>query len=352
MTEPKTAADIWFDAQRIAFAPLMFQAARCLLDFGVLRAVEAAGREGLSPEEAAASTHVSVYGAKVLLEAGLSLSLVRRKEDGRYRLDRTGHVLLHDELTRANFEFTRDVCYAGAERLKESIETGKPAGLRVFGDWPTIYEGLASLPPDVQKSWFGFDHHYSDRAFPEVLPRVFAARPRTLLDVGGNTGRWSLACARHDDAVALTLLDHPGQLQKARAALEAAGLGARARTVPLDLLDHAVPFPVGFDVVWMSQFLCCFAERDVVALLRRGAAALAPAGTLYVLETFWDRQSHPMGAYCLNASSLYFTAMANGVSNMYSAEDFLPLVAEAGLTVVDETDGIGVGHTLLACRPR
>ena len=50
---------------------------------------------------------------------------------------------------------------------------------------------LAQLPDQVQKSWFEFDHYYSDNAFPEVLPIVFANKPKRLLDVGGNTGKTS-----------------------------------------------------------------------------------------------------------------------------------------------------------------
>ena len=52
------------------------------------------------------------------------------------------------------------------------LEEGKPTGLKHFGDWPTIYEGLSSLPAQVQKSWFGFDHYYSDHSFDEAFDIV------------------------------------------------------------------------------------------------------------------------------------------------------------------------------------
>ena len=62
-------------------------------------------------------------------------------------------------------DFVHDVCYKGLFHLEESIETGKPAGLKELGDWPTVYEGLSQLPPDIQKSWFAFDHFFSDMLF-------------------------------------------------------------------------------------------------------------------------------------------------------------------------------------------
>jgi SAM-dependent methyltransferase len=348
---PDTVLDVRFAAQKIAFAPIMFQAARLCRDMGILTVVEEAGERGLTTEEIAERTRVSIYGIRVLTEAALSMNLV--KLDGeRFVLDHVGYVLLHDEMTRVNMDFTHDVCYAGFEKLDASIRDGRPAGLEVFGSWPTVYEGLSQLPEHVQKSWFSFDHYYSDGAFPAALPYVFQTKPKRLLDVGGNTGRFSLVCAAFDPNVRITILDLPGQLEKARANIAKAGLTARIEGVPLNLLDHSKPFPKGYDVVWMSQFLCCFPESDVVELIRRAGEALAPGGAVYILDTYWDRQPNPVATYCLHATSLYFTAIANGTSRMYHSKDLLACVEKAGLRVAEDRDGLSVSHTLWKCVKR
>ncbi len=97
----------------------------------------------------------------------------------------------------------------------------------MFGDWNTIYEGLSQLPEPVQTSWFAFDHYYSDRAFPSALRAVFNRPIARLLDVGGNTGKWALQCVTHDPQVHVTILDLPGQLQKAKRNIDAAGMAER-----------------------------------------------------------------------------------------------------------------------------
>lgn len=339
----------YLEAQRIAFAPLMFQAARVARDNGLLQAVEDAGPEGLTPEEAAEKAGSSRYGARVLLEGCLALQLVLLR-GGRYVIERAGRLVLHDEMTRVNMDFVHDVCYRGAFFLEQSIAEGRPVGLGVFGDWPTIYEGLSKLPPQVQKSWFAFDHFYSDAAFPQLLPGLFGGKPARILDVGGNTGKWALACTKFDPAVRVTILDHPGQLEQAKANATAAGVGDRVDGHAMDLLDHSRPFPKGFDLVWMSQFLDCFPEADIVQLLRRGREALAPGGKLCVLETYWDKQPNEVAQFCINATSLYFTCMANGTSRMYHSEDMRQCVAEAGLEVDDESQF--TYHTLFSCRAR
>lgn len=342
----KRVPEAFHQVHTLAFAPLFFQAAMAARNMGVLAAVHAAKEAGLVPAEVATKANVSLYAARVLLEGCLALKLVAL-EGGRYRLTDAGYLWQYDDMTRVNANFTQDVCYAGAAKLEESLRTGTPAGLSVFGPWPTIYEGLTQLPAPVQKSWFDFDHFYSDSAFPLAFPRVFSTKPKRLLDVGGNTGKWAIYCLTNDPDVHVTVLDHPGQLAKLRENAEAAGVSARLETVPIDLLDHTRAFPTGFDVVWMSQFLDCFGESDVLALMKRAGAALAPGGRLCVLEPFWDRQPNDVAELCLQGTSLYFTCMANGTSRMYHSQDFLDLIAAAGLSLVAD-EAVGVTHTMLS----
>jgi SAM-dependent methyltransferase len=318
-------------------------------NMGVLAAVHKSKSEGLAPSEVAARASCSLYAARVLLEGCLALELVTY-EGGRYRLTDAGYLWLFDDMTKVNANFVQDVCYEGAYHLETSLREGRPAGLKVFGEWETIYEGLTQLPPAVQKSWFDFDHFYSDGAFPLAFPRVFAQRPRTLLDVGGTTGKWAIHCLQNDPEVEVTVLDHPGQLDRLQQRAADAGVGARLRTVPIDLLDHDRPFPTGFDVVWMSQFLDCFGEPDIVRLLERGRAALAPGGRLCVMEAFWDRQPNDVAELCLQGTSLYFSCMANGTSRMYHSQDFLDLIPRAGLSVACDEE-IGMSHTMLTLSP-
>ncbi len=342
----KRVPEAFHQVHGLAFAPLFFQAAMAARNMGVLAAVHESKRHGLVPSEVATRAEVSLYAARVLLEGCLALKLVVL-EGGRYRLTDAGYLWLFDDMTRVNANFVQDVCYAGAAKLEESLRTSKPAGLPVFGPWPTIYEGLTQLPVEAQKSWFDFDHFYSDSAFPLAFPRVFAAKPKRLLDVGGNTGKWAIHCLSNDPTVEVTVLDHPGQLARVRENAEVAGVAARLHTVPTDLLDHTRPFPTGFDVVWMSQFLDCFGELDVLALIGRAKAALSPGGRLCILEPFWDRQPNDVAALCLQGTSLYFTCMANGTSRMYHSEDFLELIAKAGMKLVGD-EAVGLTHTMLS----
>lgn len=335
-------------AQKLAFSPIAFQATMCLLRLGILETVAEAGDDGIAASEIAAQRGISEYGVRVLLDMGLSTGLVWCK-NSRYVLDKIGYFVLHDEMTRINFDFVKDVCYAAMEDLQASIENGAPEGLKRFGDWPTLYSGLMRLQEPARTSWFSFDHFYSTNAFSEALKIVFATNPRHLLDVGGNTGRWALACAAHDPSVRITIADLPDQTSAARTVTAQTEYGSRIDTFDIDILDPEQSLPTGADTVWMSQFLDCFPEPQIVDILVRAARVLEPDGALFVMETLWDMQKHDAAAYSLNATSLYFTAIANGTSRMYESGDLQRMIGEAGLRVAAVHENLGRGHTLLHC---
>jgi ubiquinone/menaquinone biosynthesis C-methylase UbiE len=347
--DSKTAFEAKCEAQRIAFAPVVFQACRLLRKYGLLEQVYGSGAAGLTLSEIMSAATLPRYGVKVLMESGLGIGVFCLRA-GRFTLNKLGYFILRDPMTHANMDLVHDVCYRGLFHLDEALEQGRPAGLKTLGDWKTLYEGLSSLPPNVRQSWLTFDHYYSDQAFPAALPLVFADRPKRLLDVGGNTGKWAVECAKFDPDVRVTIADLPRQLDFARETIRQHGLEDRVEFLAMNLLDETQTLPDGHDVIWMSQFLDCFSEPEIVSILRRAARALGDGGTLHTLELFWDRQPNETAAFCLQQTSLYFACMANGNSQMYHSADLLRCLAESGLTVVEERDQVGQYHTWLRCR--
>jgi ubiquinone/menaquinone biosynthesis C-methylase UbiE len=347
----KTAFEAKEAAQWIAFGPVIFQVARALCNLGILEIIEDSGEGGLRLEEISEKTKLSHYGVRVLLESGLSMGLVIINEH-KYTIAKTGHFILHDGLTKVNMNFVNDICYKGLFHLEESIETGKAAGMKELGNWPTIYEGVAKLPEELQKSWFGFDHFFSDDAFPKVLPLVYKHNIKNLLDIGGNTGKWAFASVKYNPDVHITIMDLPGPISVAQKRVQEQGLQNRISFFQTNILNDKVPFPKGNDAIWMSQFLDCFSEDEIVSILKRCYDALDDDGIVFILEPFWDLQKYEVAAFCLQQTSIYFTALANGNSQMYSAEVFLPCIDKAGFDVVEQIDNIGLSQTLLRCRKR
>lgn len=343
-------------AEFIAWGPAVFQASRLMVKWGILDLLRDSDA-GLTEEEVVQQTARPRYAVKCLLEASLSIGtvLVDAATD-RYSLSKTGWFLLNDPATRVNLDFNHDVNYEGWFRLEESLAEGKPAGLRHFGPWPTIYEGLSSLPEEVKRSWFGFDHFYSDSSFPEALGIVFGQYGvRSLYDVGGNTGKWALQCVAHSKEAVVTVLDLPQQIEMMKRHIAGREGAERIAGYGIDLTDGKAEFPQrkgGLDAIWMSQFLDCFSEEQIVSILRRACGAMDSHTRLFIMETLWDRQRFEPAAFCLTMTSLYFAAMANGNSKMYHSDVLTSLVRKAGLEVEEIFDGLGQGHSILICYKR
>lgn len=343
-----SALDAISEAQRIAHAPIFFFVAVLLRDKGILQAVEDAGKKGIEFNLLQDQLEISEYALSLLLDNGLSLKALYY-HDGNYHLGKIGYFLLHDPMTRVNMDFTRDVCYRGMHHLEESLETGKPAGLKELIDAPSIYPVLSQLPSPAKESWFAYDHHYSDTAFEKVLPQIFASSPARIYDLGGNTGKWARACVNYDKDVEVTIIDLPEQCQLATHECASHSGAERIYTHPINLLTDE-QLPSGADVWWMSQFLDCFSKEQIILILKKVHEAASDDARIYILELFWNCQKFEAAALSLNAASLYFTTMANGTSRFYSSEVFSECLKEAGFVIESRVDQIGYGHTLLTCR--
>ena len=150
--EPFNAQQAQEMAHLYSWGPVIFQVCRLMIKYGILDMLNE-HREGLTQAQIVDATGLSEYAVKCLLEASLTthIVLINPKTDT-YRIAKAGWFLLRDAMIRVDIDFNHDVNYEGWFVLDKALEEGRPAGLKHFGDWPTIYEGLSSLPADVQKS--------------------------------------------------------------------------------------------------------------------------------------------------------------------------------------------------------
>ena len=347
--ETISAVDAKFEAQKIAFAPIFFQAIVSMRDLGVLEYIYKKRGKAV-----VADIHKEVgltkYAVDVMVEAAEVMNVIEIIE-GKAKVTKVGFYLLRDEMTRVNVNFMNDVCYEGAKEMRASLEESRPAGLKVFGDWPTVYEGLSKLSTDVRKSWLEFDHFYSQDAFDAALEIVFSEKPDYIFDIGGNTGKWSFKVCEYNKDAKVKILDLPGQIAMASKNAEERGFADRIDFHPINMLDKNQLVPKGADAIWMSQFLDCFSEEEISVILENCAQAAGPDTYIYIMEPFIDNQDYPAAEYSLVGTSLYFTIIANGNSKMYKIQVMRDLVEKAGMEVVEEFPLIADSyHTILKCK--
>lgn len=359
------------EAQKIAFAPFIFEACASALSSGLLAAL-ARSPEGLSEVALRTETKLSPYAVRVLLDLLAPAGVVERVEhvervEGEsaespllWRSTPVADLLLFDDMTRANFFFTKDVNYEALAKLDASLTEGRPAGLSAFDpSWKTIYPHLPELPEAARKAWFGFDHFHSDRAYEAALGVLALTRDfKHLVDIGGNTGRFTHRFLVKNPEARATVVDLPVQTEAIPTRDELQDVVDRIDTFSIDwLTDAELRVSPEADLFWMSQFLDCFSEDEAVSILVRTKAAMKVSKAsgnnpvLAVLEPVVDEQRHAAAELSLAATSLYFTAVANGNSAFFRGDMLRTIFKRAGFAIRSEVPNLGISHTLFLLEP-
>ncbi len=156
--------------------------------------------------------------------------------------------------------------------------------------------------------------------------------------------------AKTSKDVKLTIADLPQQVELAKVNVKSQDLENQIDYFPTNILDHTQELPSGYDIIWMSQFLDCFGEDDIVQLLKRIKSKMSDTSRIYIMEPLWDYQRFEASAYCIINTSPYFTALANGNSKMFNATDMIDYINKAGLEVEECINDIGLCQSILICK--
>lgn len=329
------------EAQKLAFAPLTFQAISVMLELGILAEID---KNPIEIVEIQKKLNLSEYAIITLLEIAQVVKLVEMKNE-KYFITQLGKTFLYDEMTRVNFNFVKDVCYLGANELKNSFLNAKPEGLKkMFEDGTTIYPYISKLPDKMRKSWYEFDHYYSNNCF-DIIYKILKDSPK-IFDIGGNTGIFEKVCLKNNPKFDITMLDLPENIEFIKKDKEL----KNCKFYKTDILDENSKLPSMSDSIIMSQFLDCFSKKQIIFILKRIKKVCEKDTKIYILEPFIDEQKYAGAKYSLIHTSLYFTCMANGCSKMYSKTEMEDCVNQSGLKVNKVYDAVGIhDYTLLEC---
>lgn len=152
------------------------------------------------------------------------------------------------------------------------------------------------------------------------------ADAKVLLDVGGGTGIYSVACLKRYPKLRAVVWDRPQVLKVAKEFAEAAGVADRLRLEPGDMF--ADPVPAGCDAVLLSNILHDWDVPECRTLVSRLAAAMPAGGRLLIHDAFLnDALDGPLPIALYSANLFCVTE-----GRCYSAAECRAWCAEAGLT--------------------
>lgn len=168
---------------------------------------------------------------------------------------------------------------------------------------------------------------------------------RRLLDVAAGHGLFGIAFALANADTHITALDWGPVLEAAGENARAAGVGARYEMLAGDAFK--VPLAGPYDLILAPNFLHHFAPLDCVSILERLRAALAPHGSIAILEYCpnKDRVTPPVPA-------LFALSMLTGTpsGDAYTAPELCAMCLDAGFTRTDLESLPPTAQTLIVAR--
>ena len=164
-----------------------------------------------------------------------------------------------------------------------------------------------------------------------VAPHLAKVAPldgaKLLLDVGGGTGIYAIACVQAHPGLRAIVWDRPEVLKVAREMVDLHGVSDRVELVPGDMF--ADPVPTGADVVLLSNILHDWDVPECRTLVDRLAEALPGRGRLLIHDVFLNDALD--GPLSIALYSAYLFNLTEG--RAYSAAEYGGWMTEAGLSV-------------------
>lgn len=173
-------------------------------------------------------------------------------------------------------------------------------------------------------------HNLSSLLAPQLVPLIPLQNPRTLLDVGGGPGTWSLHFCQQHPELRATVFDLPSSEAIFRENIANSPVAERLNFVAGDFLQQ--PLGNGFEVAWLSQVLHGEGPEDAATLVRHAATALTSGGTLLIHEFILnDQNAGPVYPALFSLNMLLGTERGQS----YSEAEISAMCQAAGLVNIE-----------------
>ncbi len=278
MTE---TADPLASTRRMAALINAFQTSAAIGAVATLGVADALASGPASPADVAARVGAEPLALERVLRALSEVGLFERLEDGRFALTPLGETLRSDvpgSVRRAAIIATDEWHWRPYGHLAHTLRTGE-AGFR---------------PAHGCGFWDYLERHPESAAMVDAsMARIATARAAVfaraydfgglarIVDVGGGQGALLQHVLQAHPQLRGVVLERPGVIEGARAALAQAGLSDRCEVVVGDFF-HAVP--AGGEAYVLSWILHDWSDDDAVRILASCRAAMGTTGRLLVLE--------------------------------------------------------------------
>ena len=232
---------------------------------------------GNKPRKARAATNRfggTLEGWKIFLDALSAMRLLKKRAE---RYENSSFARRYLCFGRGSFLLSDHDAWNLWGRLPDSLTTGKrPKVAQPFFTEPERSQRLLqSLDKDAQK------------IAPYLIARLPLSRSKTLLDVGGGLGSFTIACCRRSPHLRATIVEHPNVAIFTARAVQKAKIEKQVQVIALDVVKN--PLPRQFDVVLISNVLHGQGVSENRTLITNAYRSLNYGGRIVLRDVFMNR---------------------------------------------------------------
>jgi len=257
-----------------------------------------------------------------LLRALADLGILHERPGRRFALLPLGTSLRSDVASSRNAWAClvgRPMYFQAWAHLLASIESGNTAFDKAHG--MSVWDFRAQRPEEAET----FDRAMAtitEEVAETVLAGLDFARYRSVVDIGGGQGTFIariLDAHRHINGV---LFDLPHVIDRAAGCIAAAGLADRCELVGGSFFDGV---PEGADAYLLKWVLHDWADDEAAAILRSCRRAIAPGGSLIIVEHLVGEPNDGLASKLMDLNMLVITG---GMER--TCEEFAALLQQSG----------------------
>lgn len=297
------------------YAPAFSRAVMVATKLGVFDAL--AGGP-LTAQQVAAQCGAAARAVEKLLNLLVAMRYLRVSRAGQYRLTPMARRWLLDTSARSvrDTVLMKFLEWRWLEGLEEFVRSGQPLDVHATmttDDWGLYQRGMRSQASLVAP----------------LLARRMPMPPhaRTMLDIGGSHGYFSVALCRRYPELRAVVLDLPQAVEHAAPLVGAEGMGERVTLRAGDALSDDLGTDA-FDLILIFSLVHHFDDATNRSLVARAARALRPGGLLVIGDLL--RPASPQKGSALDTFyDLYFALTSR--SGLWSFEEMADWQRAAGL---------------------
>jgi SAM-dependent methyltransferase len=230
----------------------------------------------LSAEEITEKVKGDLRATAILLDALSALGFLD-KENNRYRTPSSLIPILSDSSPTSALPGLQHSAHLWQtwSKLTDVVHQGGPA-----------HSGPTGFTDSRLAAFIGAMHVGAAGAADGIVAAITPGPAKTLLDIGGGSGTYSIAFLKASPEMKATLFDLPPVVEMARKRFSEAGLLDRVKLMPGDFYKDALPG--GHDLALLSAIIHQNSHEQNLALYQNIFQALEPGGRMIIRDHVMD----------------------------------------------------------------